>query len=78
MYLNISEQAKIKLKSLIEETVLNNVELILKDEELINKLISESLKGSIKSIITEILQSKDYRNILRDRILKQLNLESER
>ena len=72
MYLDISEETKNKLKALIDETVLNNVELILKDENLITKLIQESLKGSIKAIIAEILQNKEYRNILRDKIMEKL------
>lgn len=73
-YLDISDEAKTKLRQLIDETVLNNVELILQDKNLIDKLVQESLKGSIKAIITEILQTKDYRNTLRDRIMKKLNL----
>ena len=75
MYLDISDEAKTKLRQLIDETVLNNVELILQDENLIGKLVQESLKGSIKAMICEILQTKDYRNILRDRIMKQLKLD---
>ena len=77
MYLDISEEAKIKLRQLIDQTVLNNVVLILQDENLIGKLIQESLKGSIKAIIAEILQTKDYRNILRDRIMEKLKLNKE-
>lgn len=75
MYLDISDEAKTKLRQLIDETVLNNVELILKDENLINKLVQERLKGAISSIIAEILQCKDYRHVLRDRIMKQLDIE---
>ena len=75
MYLDISDEAKTKLRQLIDETVLNNVELILQDKNLIDKLVQESLKGSIKAIIVEILQNKNYRNILRDRIMKQLKLD---
>lgn len=76
MYFDMSEDGKNKLKKLVEETVFNNVEIILKDEEFINKLINESLKGTIKAIICEILQTKNYRNVLRDRLMKQLGLES--
>lgn len=78
MYFEMSEEGKNKLKKLVEKTVFDNVEIILKDDDFVTKLINESLKGTIKAIICEILQTKNYRNVLRDRILKQLNLESEK
>ncbi|MBR3655267.1 MAG: hypothetical protein IKR34_02055 [Candidatus Gastranaerophilales bacterium] len=77
MYFDLSEEGNSKLNKLIEQEVLNNIEIILKDKNYIDKLVSESLKGSIKAIINEILQSKNYRNILRDRIMQQLKLEQE-
>ncbi len=77
MYFDLSEEGNNKLNKLIEQEVLNNIEIILKDKNYIDKLVAESLKGSIKSIICEILQSKNYRNILRDRIMQQLKLEQE-
>ena len=77
MYFDLSEEGNNKLNKLIEQEVLNNIEIILKDKNYIDKLVAESLKGSIKAIINEILQSKNYRNILRDRIMQQLKLERE-
>ena len=77
MYFDLSEEGNNKLNKLIEQEVLSNIEIILKDKNYIDKLVAESLKGSIKAIINEILQSKNYRNILRDRIMQQLKLEEE-
>lgn len=75
MYFEMSKEGEQKLTKLIEETVLNNVEIILKDNDFLNKLINESLKGTIKAQICEILQTKNYRNLLRDRLMKQLGIE---
>ena len=49
-------------------------EEILKDETKLRALIRESVRGQLRSTITEILQGKDYRNFLRDKIMEQLKL----
>lgn len=49
-------------------------EEILKDENKLRALIRESVRGQLRSTITEILQGKDYRNFLRDKIMEQLKL----
>lgn len=77
MFLNLSEETEEKINKLIEKQILKNIGIITKDKEYINKLVTESMKGAIKSIISELLQSKNYRNILRDRIMEQLNLQKE-
>jgi hypothetical protein len=77
MFLNLSEETEEKINKLVEKQVLKNIGIITKDKEYINKLVTESMKGAIKSIISELLQSKNYRNILRNRIMEQLNLQNE-
>ena len=77
MFLNLSEETEEKINKLIEKQILKNIGIITKDKEYINKLVTESMKGAIKSIISELLQSKNYRNILRNRIMEQLNLQNE-
>ena len=41
----------------------------------LNKVIKECVKGQFKAILTEILQDKKIKDILRDRVLKSLDLK---
>lgn len=75
MYFNIdiSEKTKNRICEIVQEQI---DELVLKDDEFIKKLVKESISGAVKCRINEIVQSINFRNELRDRILKQLNLDN--
>lgn len=73
MYLDIvlSIEAQQRIKELVQDKV---DEIIAEDTEYVKELALEVLKGAIKNEINNAIQSTNYRNILRDRILKQLKL----
>lgn len=75
MYFNLSEENSKKINEMIEEQVMGKIEAMLKDEKAIDELVRDCLKGAIKGTINSILQSVEYRNILRTRIMEQLNLK---
>lgn len=75
MYFNLSEENNKKINEIIEEQVMGKIEAMLKDEKAIDELVRDCLKGAIKGTINSILQSIEYRNILRNRIMEQLNLK---
>lgn len=71
----------LELNKIYDKEQFNNIinEMVTKhlnnNPELIEKVAIECIKGAIKSQINGILQSADYRNYLRDKILKQLNIK---
>lgn len=73
MYLDVtlSIESQQKVKELIKSKV---DEFIAEDNDHLEKLALDVLKGAIKVEVNNVLQSTNYRNILRDRILKQLKL----
>lgn len=79
MYFNIDFKLSENLQEQIrQETINNATEILLKDQTELNKIIRECVKGALRANITEILQCKDYRNFLRDKIAKEIGLlESE-
>ena len=77
MYFNLSEENSNKINEMIEEQVMGKIEALLKNEKAIDELVRECFKGAIKGVINSILQSVEYRSILRDRIMAQLNLKEE-
>ena len=52
-------------------------EALFQDKNYLNKVIKDAVKGQIRSVITEILQGKDYRNFLRDKIAKEIGIAEE-
>lgn len=68
----IDESTTTKINELCNERIR---EVLEKDKEMIDKIIYESIKGSIKSRVNEILQSDKFRSHLRDEIMKQLNIK---
>lgn len=73
MYLDVtlSIESQQKVKELIKSKV---DEFIAEDNDHLEKLALDVLKGAIKCEVNNVLQSTNYRNVLRDRILKQLKL----
>ena len=47
-------------------------EALFQDKNYLNRVIKEAVKGQLRSCITEILQEKDYRDFLRDKIAKEI------
>lgn len=52
-------------------------EALFQDKNFLSKTIQAAVRGQIRSTITEILQGKDYRNFLRDKISKEIGIGSE-
>ena len=52
-------------------------EALFRDKNFLSKTIQAAVRGQIRSNITEILQGKDYRNFLRDKISKEIGMGSE-
>lgn len=71
--LQLADETKDKINELINEEIENSFK---ENTELVKKIVTESIKGSIKCRVNEILQSDKFRTHLRDEIMKQLNIES--
>lgn len=52
-------------------------EALFQDKTYLDKVIKDCVKGQIKSCITELLQGKDFRNFLRDKIAREIGLEQQ-
>ena len=62
----------------IQQEILKSAEnILLKDKQELRKIINECVKGVIRGNITEILQSKEYKNYLRDEIMQQIGIKTE-
>lgn len=70
--LDIKGEAKDKLEEVIAKQV---IEYINQGGEPILELIKEVLRGQVKTTINNILQQTEIRAIIRDRVMKQLNIE---
>ena len=78
MYLNFSftpelteeieEYIKQQLPSIINEEV-------FQDENRLRSMIRDSVRGQLKSLISELLQGRDFREYLRDKIWEQIKTE---
>lgn len=63
-------------KEAITDIVSNLVKKHFEEKpELIEKVATECIKGAIKAQINTVLQSKEYRDFLRNKILEQLNIK---
>lgn len=69
--LELADETKDKINELINEEIENSFR---ENSDLVKKIVTESIKGSIKSRVNEILQSDKFRTHLRDEIMKQLNI----
>ena len=76
MYINIDFRLNEELQEQIkQETIKQATEMLLQNPNELRSMIKECVKGQLKAIITEILQGKDYRNFLRDKIAKEIGVE---
>ena len=75
MYISLSlEPEKTKeleqyIKAILPE-IIN--EHLFEDTNSLRKMINECVKGQIKAHINDILQGKDFRNFLRDKIMQEI------
>lgn len=64
----IEEYVKEKLPELIKDE-------IFKDENKLNEVIRQCVRGQLKSMITEILQGKDYKDFIRDKVMTEMGMK---
>lgn len=64
----IEKYIKEKLPELIKDE-------IFKDENKLNELIRQCVRGQLKSMITEILQGKDYKDFIRDKVMTEMGMK---
>lgn len=64
---NIQEQIK-------QETIATATEMLFKDKTEIKKVVQECVRGALKANITELLQGKEFKNFLRDKIAEEIGL----
>lgn len=64
----IEEYVKEKLPELIKDE-------IFKDENKLKELIRQCVRGQLKSMITEILQGKDYKDFIRDKVITEMGMK---
>ncbi len=64
----IEDYIRIKLPELINES-------IFEDRNALDKMIKECVKGQFKQQINEIMQGKDYRDFLRNKIMQSIGME---
>lgn len=64
----IEKHIREKLPELIKDE-------IFRDENKLNELIRQCVRGQIKSTITEILQGKDYKDFIRDKVMTEMGMK---
>lgn len=67
----IQEQIKKELPRILEEVLLANDNKILKD------ILSQRVKSCVSSVATEILQGKNIRDLLRDKVMQEIGMSKE-
>lgn len=63
----LEEYVKAELPHIINEN-------LFADRKELNRLIQECVKGQIKANINDLMQGKDFRNYLRDRIAENIGM----
>lgn len=81
MYLKLNIDLEPELSGKIENLISENledalVEALIRDKNYLNKVIRDCVKSQIRSHITEILQDKNYKDFLRDKIADELGYTS--
>lgn len=51
-------------------------EALFQDKTYLDKCIKDCVKGQIKSCICELLQGKNFRDFLRDKIAKEIGIDT--
>ena len=64
----IKDYVKKQMPSIINEE-------IFQDENKLRSMIRDSVRGQLKSLISELLQGRDFREYLRDKIWEQIKTE---
>lgn len=68
----ITEEVEEYIKDILPE-VINKT--WLDDPTQLNGIIRECVRGYIKGTITDLIQGKDYRSFLRDKIMEQIGMK---
>lgn len=68
----ITQEVEQYIKDVLPE-VINKT--LLEDPTQLNGIIRECVRGYIKGTITSLIQDKDYRSFLRDRIMEQIGVK---
>ena len=68
----ITQEVEQYIKDVLPE-VINKT--LLEDPTQLNGIIRECVSGYIKGTITNLIQGKDYRSFLRDRIMEQIGMK---
>ena len=77
MYLTISldvektKELEQYIKAILPEIINEN---IFKDQNKLKSMINECVKGQIKATINDLMQGKDFRDYLRDKIMQEIGM----
>ena len=75
MYISVNYDLPEEIKEdIIRETRAAVEEALLKDGNYIRKLIRDAVKGCLSAQISELLQAKDYRDFLKEKIKKEIGM----
>ena len=78
MYLNFSFTPELteEIKDYVKKQMPSIInEEIFQDENKLRSMIRDSVRGQLKSLISELLQGRDFREYLRDKIWEQIKTE---
>lgn len=74
--INITPEKTYELEQYIKAELPHIVnEILFEDRKELNKLIQECVKGQIKANINDLMQGKDFREFLRDRIAENIGMK---
>ena len=77
MYINIDFTLPENIQEQIKQAVIESAsEQLVKNPEELRKMVRECVKGILMARINDILQTRDYRAFLRDKIAKEIGIES--
>lgn len=76
--INLEPEQTEDLEKLIEENLKDAlIEALKQDKNYLNKVIRDCVKGQIHQHINEVLQDKEYKRFLRDRVMEYMGLQEE-
>lgn len=78
MYLSVNiEPEKTKELEWYIKAVLPEIinEKLFEDKNKLNAMIRECVKGQIKATINDLMQGKDFRDFLRDKVMEQIGMK---
>lgn len=64
----IEDYIRIKLPEIINEA-------IFADKNVLNNIIRECVKSQMRAIINDLMQGKDFRDFLRDKVMEEIGMK---